>query len=72
MKIYVDFDDHISFLEELYGLHVSCECESRVRLLIDMGCYAIKNPNDYQVCTYSCRQCQYNRMMKDENCTYRL
>lgn len=59
--------DHTSYLEHRFGENISCECDNRVKLLIDFGSYALQHYEESVLCVYSCRQCQYNRMMKGTN-----
>lgn len=64
--------EHIQYLEERFGSNISCECGNRTKLLIEFGTYALQNPEESEQCMYSCRQCQYDRMMKLSDCTFRL
>jgi hypothetical protein len=64
--------EHILNLEEQFGNNVSCECEDRTKLLIDYGVCCIQDPEDLNYCMFSCRKCQYDRMMKNPNYTFRL
>jgi hypothetical protein len=65
-------NEHIAYLEKRYGSNVGCECGYRVAFLIDLGSYAIEHPDEYYKSFYDCRNCQWMRMMRDPECTYRL
>jgi len=68
----LSYYEHLSYLESRFGTNVSCECAYRIKLLIDMGLYELKHPNEAGRCMYSCRSCQYNRMMNTSEYTFRL
>ena len=64
--------EHLHYLEDTYGFNIDCNCDNRTKLLIDYGVYDIKNSEDNGSCMYSCRMCQYDRMMNNPECTFRI
>lgn len=64
--------EHYNALESRFGEFISCVCDHRIKLLIDFGVYYIENPEESKLSVYSCRTCQYNRMMQNPEYTCRL
>lgn len=63
---------HTKSLEHDFGNNVSCDCKNRIKFLIDFGVYAIQHPSDHAILIYSCRKCQFERMLNDCKSTFRI
>lgn len=65
---------HVNYLEKNFGKNVDCKCENRIIHLIDFGALQLRTLNSKYTmkCIFSCRQCQYNRMMRDTNYSFEL